>query len=89
MLERKRKSKTYSFTPGEDELDVELGEGAGAQEEGVVRGPTLEQEVDNWDENAEDWDADDPTATETPGEGSKTPTSSVEEGAVDTKTRSD
>lgn len=53
MLERKRQGK-YSSVPGEDD-DVELGEGTGAQETGVT-GQTLEQEVDNWDENAEDWE---------------------------------
>lgn len=59
---------------GEVEGDIELGEGViGAQENGVVEGEsasagagagvarknmTLEEEVDNWDENApDDWDA--------------------------------
>ncbi|KAF2433833.1 hypothetical protein EJ08DRAFT_569932, partial [Tothia fuscella] len=65
MLERKRLSKSYTLVPGEgsdDDMDLELGEGIGAQEDGIVGangGPsaqTLEQEVDNWDENAEDWD---------------------------------
>jgi hypothetical protein len=80
MIERKRRSKSFSRGIGDDdEFDVELGDGPGAQEGGVVK-PTLEEEVDNWDENAQDWDDDDPTATETPGEGSKTPTSSTEEG---------
>jgi len=87
MLERKRRSKSYNLAGGEgDEYDVELGEEG--QEEGVVRPPTLEEEVDNWDENAEDWDDDDPTATETAGEGSKTPPSSVEDG-IETKKRND
>lgn len=71
MLERRRARKTYTAVPGEDGEDLELGEGAGlaaAQEEGVIetnggadgqRGRTLEEEVDNWDENAEDvWDED-------------------------------
>lgn len=52
--------------------DIELGEGVvGAQESGVVDGEgpsgkhervmTLEEEVDNWDENApDDWDAPPP-----------------------------
>ncbi|KAJ4388113.1 hypothetical protein N0V93_008718 [Gnomoniopsis smithogilvyi] len=72
MLERKRQRKTYTAVPGEDgdvEEDIELGEGViGAQESGVVetesagagakRSMTLEEEVDNWDENApDDWDA--------------------------------
>ncbi|KAK0384396.1 hypothetical protein NLU13_7941 [Sarocladium strictum] len=62
MLERKRQRKTYNAVPGEDEADVELGEG---QESGIVntaaRSRTLEEEVDNWDENAvDDWDEGDP-----------------------------
>jgi hypothetical protein len=58
---------------GEGEGDLELGEGPGIRrpeehEEGVVsssaaggqRATTLEEEVDNWDENAVDaWDEDD------------------------------
>jgi VanZ family protein len=58
MLERKRRRR-YSAVPGEDEGDVELGEG---HETGVVdetsRTRTLEEEVDNWDENQidDDWD---------------------------------
>jgi hypothetical protein len=61
MLERKRQRKTYNAVPGEDEEDVELGEG---QETGIIntaRSRTLEEEVDNWDENAvDDWDEGDP-----------------------------
>ncbi|KAJ6441149.1 VanZ like family protein [Purpureocillium lavendulum] len=58
MLERRRQRKTYNAVPGEDADDVELGQD---QETGVTDGPsrglTLEQEVDNWDENApDDWD---------------------------------
>ncbi|KAK1994299.1 VanZ like family protein [Colletotrichum falcatum] len=71
MLERKRRNKTYQAVPGEDDADVELGEG---HETGVVEssgardgaggaddgGRSLEQEVDNWDENqVDDWDEDD------------------------------
>ncbi|ORY58831.1 uncharacterized protein BCR38DRAFT_309702, partial [Pseudomassariella vexata] len=62
MLERKRGRK-YDAVPGEDEEDLELGEGSGGQEEGIMsaagneRSTTLEQELDNWDENAVDaWD---------------------------------
>ncbi|PTB69218.1 hypothetical protein BBK36DRAFT_1167076 [Trichoderma citrinoviride] len=60
MLERKRQRKHYDAVPGEDTEDVELGQG---QESGITDGPargrTLEEEVDNWDENAEDnWDDD-------------------------------
>ncbi|KAG9250523.1 uncharacterized protein F5Z01DRAFT_677650 [Emericellopsis atlantica] len=61
MLERKRQRKTYNAVPGDDEGDVELGEG---HENGVLseapRTRSLEEEVDNWDENApDDWDDDD------------------------------
>ncbi|KAI1505032.1 VanZ domain protein, partial [Biscogniauxia marginata] len=68
MLERKRQRRQYNAVPGEDEADIELGEGAdvGQQEEGVMsaagneRTTILEQEVDNWDENAVDaWDDED------------------------------
>jgi VanZ family protein len=65
MLERKRQRRTYTAVPGEDEGDLELGEGLGGQEEGIIspagneRARTLEEEVDNWDENAVDaWDED-------------------------------
>jgi hypothetical protein len=53
MLERKRRAKSLNLAAGLD--DVELGEDVAGQESGVV-GSTLEDEVDNWDENAEDWD---------------------------------
>ncbi|KAF6804542.1 hypothetical protein CSOJ01_10141 [Colletotrichum sojae] len=73
MLERKRRSKSYAPVPGEDDEDVELGEGhetgvveaSGARDGGdtttaAAGGRTLEQEVDNWDENqVDDWDEDD------------------------------
>ncbi|KAF6829196.1 hypothetical protein CPLU01_08086 [Colletotrichum plurivorum] len=72
MLERKRRSKSYAPVPGEDDEDVELGEGhetgvveaSGARDGGDTTaggaGRTLEQEVDNWDENqVDDWDEDD------------------------------
>ncbi|KAL1619560.1 hypothetical protein SLS56_010054 [Neofusicoccum ribis] len=67
MLERKRRAKQYQVVPGEadDDLDVELGEGVGSgQETGVVRdnrSMSVEEELDNWDENAEDtWDPEEP-----------------------------
>jgi hypothetical protein len=69
MLERRRVQRGYGAVAGDDDAaeDVELGEGVGpAQEEGIVSvdggksGRTLEQEVDNWDENAVDeWDEGD------------------------------
>ncbi|KAI1768415.1 hypothetical protein GGR53DRAFT_409120 [Hypoxylon sp. FL1150] len=65
MLERKRLRRQYNAVPGEEDEDLELGESVGAQEEGVMsaagneRSTTLEEEVDNWDENAVDaWDED-------------------------------
>ena len=66
MLERKRQRR-YSAVPGDEPGDLELGEGAGRQEEGILgtgaeqgRATTLEEEVDNWEENAVDnWDEDD------------------------------
>lgn len=73
---------------GGEEIDIELGEGiVGEQEHGVTaessnniggssvttKNMTLEEEVDNWDENApDDWDADEPQG-----------------GAEDTKKRAD
>jgi hypothetical protein len=88
MLERKRRTKT-SFT-GEDgeEFDVELGEGLGPQEDGIVHEATLEEEVDNWDENAEDWDDDEPTTTGSQPDDSTKAVSS-EDSAQDSKTRND
>ena len=63
MLERKRAARGYGAVAGDDhDNDVELGEGIGEQETGVVR-PTVEQELDHWDENAEDWDTTEPTDT--------------------------
>ncbi|KAJ1325751.1 polysaccharide biosynthesis protein VpsQ [Microdochium nivale] len=57
MLERKRQDR-YQSVPGQDVMDVELGEGAVDQEEGVatstIRNKTLEEEVNNWDENGRD-----------------------------------
>jgi hypothetical protein len=87
MLERKRRGKHYDFVPGEN-ADLELGEGVAGQETGVTREHTVEEEVDNWDENAEDWEVDEPTGTETEGEGQKTPPSSVGD-IVDVKKRND
>lgn len=65
MLERRRRAK-YGAVAGEGEEDVELGQGGlisrgeiDGQETGVVsRGAN---ELDNWDENAEDdaWDDED------------------------------
>ncbi|KAF1920562.1 hypothetical protein BDU57DRAFT_583946 [Ampelomyces quisqualis] len=59
MLERKRAARGYGAVPGEDDLDVELGESTESQESGVVR-PTVDEELEHWDENAEDWDTTEP-----------------------------
>ena len=59
MLERKRAARGYAAVAGEDERDVELGEEFAGQETSVV-GPTVEEELDHWDENAEDWDDTEP-----------------------------
>ncbi|KAJ0163498.1 Uncharacterized protein CTA2_2893 [Colletotrichum tanaceti] len=71
MLERRRRTKAYQAVPGEDDEDVELGEGhetgvvesSGARDGGIGVGDggrTLEEVVDNWDENqVDDWDEDD------------------------------
>ena len=57
MIERKRAARGYNAVAGDDDLDVELGEDVGGQETGVVRS-TVDNELDNWDENAEDWEDD-------------------------------
>ncbi|KAF2025539.1 hypothetical protein EK21DRAFT_76201 [Setomelanomma holmii] len=59
MLERKRAARGYGAVPGDDDLDVELGESSEGQESGIVR-PTVEEELERWDENAEDWDTTEP-----------------------------
>ncbi|KAI9839063.1 MAG: hypothetical protein M1838_004406 [Thelocarpon superellum] len=61
MLDRKRQSKHYHMVPGEEEGgDVELGEGLeGRATDTNPTAPSLEAELDHWDENAEDhWDED-------------------------------
>ncbi|KAL2868229.1 VanZ family protein [Aspergillus lucknowensis] len=67
MLERRRKARFGSLGDGGNDVELGMGpghdeDGLGAQESGVMN---LEQEVDNWDENAVDnWDTedgDDPT----------------------------
>ncbi|OAA49631.1 VanZ-like protein [Metarhizium rileyi] len=72
MLERKRQRKSYNPVPGEDGEDVELGQD---QVSGIIDadqsgGRTLEEEVDNWDENAsDDWDEEDGLQTSAPPAG--------------------
>jgi hypothetical protein len=60
MLERKRAARGYGAVAGDDhDLDVELGEDVGGQETGIER-PTVEEELERWDENAEDWETTEP-----------------------------
>ena len=96
MLERKRLAKHYQVVPGDEEADLELGEGIGAQESGTTStapAPTLDEEVDNWDENIEDaWDEEEhATGTESAeGDGPKTPSaSSAGDLEAETKKRTD
>lgn len=63
MLERKRAARGYGAVAGDDhDVDIELGEShieEDGQESGVVR-PDVDRELDNWDENAEDWETTEP-----------------------------
>ncbi|EOA89934.1 hypothetical protein ACJQWK_02594 [Exserohilum turcicum] len=59
MLERKRAARGYTAVAGDEERDIELGESVQGQESGIVR-PTVEEELDRWDENAEDWETTEP-----------------------------
>jgi hypothetical protein len=88
MLERKRRTKTGAVGEGDDDFDVELGEGVGPQEDGVVADATLEEEVDNWDENGEDWDDDEPTQAGSMGDDSTKGKASEDE-ASNPKKRND
>ena len=90
MLERKRRAKSLNLSTGLD--DVELGEGIPGQESGVVGAPTLEDEVNNWDENAEDWDDGEPQGASNGAGGDKLPSASAgaaADGAADSKRRND
>ncbi|KAI9789581.1 MAG: hypothetical protein M1835_001549 [Candelina submexicana] len=80
MLDRKRQAKHYHIVPGDEEnFDVELGEGVGAQEDGAVESAAslAEGEAENWDAHGDDdWDDEGPAGTESlDGEGPKTPSS--------------
>jgi VanZ family protein len=94
MLERKRLAKNYHAVPGEGDLDLELGEEAGPQESGTTNDAparTVEEELDNWDENAEDaWDEEEHAAGTDEGESLKTPSaSSAGDADGDKKKRAD
>ena len=60
MLERRRKSRGYHLAPGAAvaDRDVELGRfQSQASNTQAKKTETIEQELDNWDENVEDeWD---------------------------------
>ena len=64
MLERKRQAKHYHVVPSDEDVDVELGESvnrSGASESAAIV-PSLDDQIDNWDENADDdWDEAEPT----------------------------
>jgi len=78
MLERKRLTKHYQVVP-EEEHDLELGEGVGAQISGATRAlPTVPTSAEDWDVNAEDaWDEDEHAmGTDSGGDGPKTPSAS-------------
>lgn len=88
MLERKRVKKTYAVVPGDEDVDLELGEGIGAQESGVTGTSAVEEAVDNWDENVEDaWDEDleEHDIGSGSGEGVKTPSASSAGDVEETK----
>ncbi|KAF2859608.1 hypothetical protein K470DRAFT_300238 [Piedraia hortae CBS 480.64] len=82
MIERKRKNRHYDIVSGE-EPDMELGEGGYDQhEQEASRSMELADtpketdvdvtnELDNWDENAEDWDDDTTSAPDSGVQGKK------------------
>lgn len=93
MIERRRRAKYSALTgEGIEEDDLELGEGPGAsggleegQETGLVsvdthtrsKAKSVEEELDNWDENAPDeWDADEDDTTTNTGDAKMTPATS-------------
>ncbi|KAK2800193.1 hypothetical protein FQN51_006269 [Onygenales sp. PD_10] len=85
MIERRRKARFGPLMGDSTGDDVELGvrEGELEGQESGVTARTLEQEVDNWDENVpDDWEGEDgegdelATGTSGEGDGQKTPPSS-------------
>ena len=93
MLERKRQAK-YDAVPGEEgaEEDLELGEGIGPQETGIATdtGAAVTTE-DNWDNDADNWEDEEPTTgTESAeGDGKITPSTSVDTDLTNGKKRDD
>ena len=65
MLERKRAARGYTAVAGDIDEDrdleqgTELGDSVSGQESGIVR-PTVVEELEHWDENAEDWETTEP-----------------------------
>lgn len=93
MLERKRQAK-YDAVPGDEiaEGDLELGEGIGAQESGVAADTgTAVMSEDNWDNDADNWEEEEPTTgTESAeGDGKITPSTSVDTDLTNGKKRED
>lgn len=70
LIDRKRVARGYRSV-GDEELggegidEVELGEGTSAQETGVTgvapTATTIDEDLENWDENEQDWSDDEPT----------------------------
>jgi hypothetical protein len=72
MLERRRLARQYQSVPGNENTDLELGEDVVAQESGVLAPdpvPSLEAEIDSWDDQRAGTDSAE-------GEGQKTPSAS-------------
>lgn len=85
MLERKRAARGYAAVAGDEERDIELAEGIESQESGIIRS-TVEEELERWDENAEDWDTTEPEALN----GKATERQSTDDGDLgDSKKRND
>jgi hypothetical protein len=70
MLERRRRNKGYGAVPAGEDLELGEGEGFEGQETGRVDAEgqagegarTVSEELDHWDENAEDeWEEADDT----------------------------
>lgn len=93
MLDRKRAAKGYRATAGDEEQaleedGVELDEGTEPQESGIAAfqpaHPTVDEELDNWDENVED-DWDEPALSKGLDEPDKKPVLDVVDAMMDKK----
>ncbi|KAF3491567.1 uncharacterized protein GIQ15_01084 [Arthroderma uncinatum] len=71
MLERRRKARFGALMEnGEEDVELGLANGTGEQESGITNAQSLEDEVDNWDENAEDnWEVSEDTGDAGPASG--------------------